>query len=79
MVRKSVFRETFQLILDGIEGVQDYRVVAVLAGTGRAFPNKDPKNRLHLHSRMALYGSGNNEVTEVSLDLLGGATYKDFK
>ena len=48
MVRKGVFRETFQLILDDTEGVQDYRVVGVLAGTGRAFLNKAPKDRLHL-------------------------------
>lgn len=79
MVRKSVFRETFQQILDDIEGGQDYRVVAVLAGTGRAFPNKAPKDRLHLQNRIALYGSGYDEVTEVSLVLLGGITYKDFK
>lgn len=54
MARKGVFGETFQLILDDKEGFQDYRAVAVLAGIGRASPNKAPKDRLHLHNRMTL-------------------------
>lgn len=60
MDRKGIFGETFQLILDDMDGVQDYRVVAVLAGIRIASQNNGSKRQTSLSYTM-VDGSGECE------------------
>lgn len=54
MVRKGVFGETFQLILDDKEGVSGLQGGGSASRNRKSIPKKSPKDRLHLHNRMAL-------------------------